>query len=69
MRFTLDSQAAKDGHILGERRDEMLQEARLAAAWFSLDHHDTADAGTSQQDEFIELVQLGLSSQQHAIPH
>jgi hypothetical protein len=34
-----------------------------------LDHHDTADAGTSQQDEFIELVQLGLSSQQHAIPH
>jgi hypothetical protein len=69
MRFTLDSQAAKDGHILGERRDEMLQEARLAAAGLSLDHHNTADAGASSLDEIIELVQLGLTSQQHGVQH
>jgi hypothetical protein len=69
MRFTLDPQTTKDGHILGERRDEALQEARLAAAGFSLDHYNTADAAASSLNEFIELVQLGLTSQQHGVPH
>jgi hypothetical protein len=31
------------------------------------DHHNTADARESSMDEFFELAQLDLSSQQHGI--
>ena len=62
MCFALDSDATKHGDIFGQRRDEMLQETRLATAGFTLDHDHAAVPRASPQNEVIESLQLGISS-------
>ena len=65
MCFALDSHAAEQRHIVRERCDEMVQKARLATSGFTLHHDNGALSGACPEYELIELLQLGLSSQQH----
>ncbi len=43
----------------------MIKKTRLATAGFAFDHDNATASGASAQDESIESLQLGISSQQH----
>jgi hypothetical protein len=64
--FALDPKAAEHSNILGKGRYELIQQACLAAPGLSQNHDDAAVSRASSEDEILKLLQLGISSQQHA---